>query len=174
MARDVFGDMMGTCELCGTDKVVVNRAKTSGAVVDVCRKCIDRLGLTTMTPIKSIDSRQISALNNQKPNLPGRDIMAKNQKELALDFGHRIRSAREKRDWDQREFARRMNERLNSVQRVENGNRPSDALIKKIEKVLSIELFIDVQVNETRQVTGTGFRSMTIGDLYDDLLSRRD
>jgi uncharacterized protein (TIGR00270 family) len=100
--------------------------------------------------------------------------MAKNEKELALDFGHRIRSAREKRDWDQREFARRMNERLNSVQRVENGNRPSDALIKKIEKVLNIVLFIDVLVNETRQVTGTGFRSMTIGDLYDDLLSRRD
>jgi uncharacterized protein (TIGR00270 family) len=100
--------------------------------------------------------------------------MAKNEKELALDFHQRIRSAREKRDWDQREFARRMNERLNSVQRVENGNRPSDDLIKKIEKVLSIELFIDVQVNETRQVTGTGFRTMTIGDLYDDLLSRRD
>jgi len=39
---------------------------------------------------------------------------------------------------------------------------------------LSIELFIDVQVNETRQVASTGFRSMTIGDLYDDLLSRRD
>ena len=165
---------MVTGELCGTDNAGVNRSKASGADVEVCRRCIDRLGLTNLTPIKSTDSRKISTSNNPKPNLPGRDIMAKNEKELALDFHQRIRSAREKRDWDQREFARRMNERLNSVQRVENGNRPSDDLIKKIEKVLSIELFIDVQVNETRQVTGAGFRTMTKGELYDDLLSRRD
>ena len=62
--------------------------------------------------------------------------MAKSEKELAPDFHNRIREARKAKGWDQREFARRMNERLNIVQRTENGNRPTDDLIKKIEKVL--------------------------------------
>jgi|TARA_X000001036_G_scaffold64594_1_gene55287 uncharacterized protein (TIGR00270 family) len=100
--------------------------------------------------------------------------MAKGEKELASDFHQRIREARKEKGWDQREFARRMNERLNIVQRTENGNRPTDALIKKIEKVLSIDLFVEVEPTNTRSVSPSGSRGMTIGDVYDDLLSRRE
>lgn len=100
--------------------------------------------------------------------------MAKSEKELAPDFHIRIRDGRKANGWDQREFARRMNERLNIVQRTENGNRPTDALLKKIEKVLGIELFIDSEPSNTRSVSSSGSRGMTIGDVYDDLLSGRD
>jgi ribosome-binding protein aMBF1 (putative translation factor) len=67
-----------------------------------------------------------------------------------------------------------MNERLNIVQRTENGNRPTDNLIKKIEKVLSIELFIEIEADNTRQAGTSTSRSMTIGDVYDDLLRRSE
>ena len=70
--------------------------------------------------------------------------MLKSDKELAPDFHKRIQQGRKAKGWDQREFARRMNETLNIVQKIDrNGNRPTDALIKKIEKVLDVELFIE-------------------------------
>ena len=67
-----------------------------------------------------------------------------------------------------------MNERLNIVQRTENGNRPTDDLIKKIEKVLDVRLFVDAESANTRSISTSDTRNMTIGDAYDDLLSRRD
>ena len=100
--------------------------------------------------------------------------MAKSEKELASDFHIRIRDARDQKGWNQREFARRMNERLNIVQRTENGNRPTDALLKKIEKVLSVELFIEIEASNTRSVSTSSSRGLTIGDAYEDLLSRRE
>ena len=47
-------------------------------------------------------------------------------------------------------------------------------LIKKIEKVLSIELFIEIEADNTRQAGTSTSRSMTIGDVYDDLLRRSE
>ena len=73
----------------------------------------------------------------------GKDIMAKKEKELAPDFHKRIIQGRKKKNWDQRTFASKMNERLNIVQKIENGGRPTDKLILKIEKILSIELNIE-------------------------------
>ena len=134
-------------------------------------RCIDKLGLDK--PI----------LTNNRPNSPNQsritvarrnDIMKKSEKELAQDFHIRIRKARESKGWEQREFARRMNERLNIVQRTENGNRPPDSLIKKIEKVLDIELMVDSEPSNTRQTSTGTSRNMTIGDAYEDLFSRRE
>ena len=106
--------------------------------------------------------------------ISGPNIMQKSDRELAPDFHKRIKQAREEKGWDQREFARRMNERLNIVQRIENGNRPTDALIKKIEKVLDVELLIESLASNTRQTTTQGSRNMTIGDAYEDLFSGRE
>tara|TARA_X000001036_G_scaffold319781_1_gene298259 strand:+ start:305 stop:607 length:303 start_codon:yes stop_codon:yes gene_type:complete len=100
--------------------------------------------------------------------------MKNSDKELAPDFHKRIRLARQVKGWDQREFAKRMNERLNIVQRTENGNRPTDALIKKIEKVLDVELFIELAASNSRTASTTVGRNMTIGDAYDELFSRRE
>jgi|TARA_B110000444_G_scaffold37621_1_gene33147 ribosome-binding protein aMBF1 (putative translation factor) len=66
-----------------------------------------------------------------------------------------------------------MNERLNIVQKIENGGRPTDKLILKIEKILSIELNVERGAEHTTAMN-IGKRNMTIGDALDDLLSRRD
>jgi len=112
---------MGTCELCGADKVSTYKTTTSGARVDACNRCIDRLGLSK--PISPVNRRS-SNPNQSRARISGPNIMNKSEKELAPDFHKRIKQAREEKEWDQREFARRMNERLNIVQRIENGNRP--------------------------------------------------
>lgn len=149
----------------------MHRTRASGAPVEACSRCIERLGLEM--PVMrnpSLPPKSAPRINKPRRN----DIMAKSEKELAPDFHIRIRDGRKANGWDQREFARRMNERLNIVQRTENGNRPTDALLKKIEKVLGIELFIDSEPSNTRSVSSSGSRGMTIGDVYDDLLSGRD
>ena len=162
---------MGTCELCGTDNVSTYKTSTSGARVDACNRCIDRLGLTKPVPTPN---RITSDKPSTKTRISGPNIMLNSDKELAPNFHKRIQQAREAKGWDQREFARRMNERLNIVQRTENGNRPTDALIKKIEKVLDVELFIESAASNSRHASTTGGRNMTIGDAYDDLFSRRE
>ncbi|MGB1472047.1 MAG: helix-turn-helix domain-containing protein [Candidatus Thalassarchaeaceae archaeon] len=162
---------MSTCELCGTDNVTTYKTTTSGARVDACARCIDRLGLTK--PSSPINQ----GLSNPKPTkvrVTGSNIMHKPEQELAPDFHKRIKIAREEKGWDQREFARRMNERLNIVQRIENGNRPTDALIKKIEKVLDVELLIESIASNSRQISTQGTRNMTIGDAYENLFSGRE
>ena len=105
--------------------------------------------------------------------IAGKDIMAKKEKELAPDFHKRIIQARKNKGWDQRTFASKMNERLNIVQKIENGGRPTDKLILKIEKILSIELNIERSSEHTSTVK-TKKRNMTIGDALEDLLSRRE
>ena len=162
---------MGVCELCGSEQSPTHRTNTSGANIDACMRCIERLGLPkqNITQLPKIRTTKIPILRNSS-----NDIMAKSGKELAPDFHNRIREARTAKGWDQREFARRMNERLNIVQRTENGNRPTDDLIKKIEKVLDVRLFVDAESANTRPISTSDTRNMTIGDAYDDLLSRRD
>lgn len=162
---------MGTCELCGADKVSTYKTTTSGARVDACNRCIDRLGLSK--PIPPANTRSLNP-KQSTVRISGPNIMHKSDRELAPDFHKRIKQARETKGWDQREFARRMNERLNIVQRIENGNRPTDALIKKIEKVLDVELLIESLASNTRQTSSQGTRNMTIGDAYEDLFSGRE
>lgn len=162
---------MGTCELCGADKVSTYKTTTSGARVDACNRCIDRLGLSK--PMPAVNTRS-SGPPQSTGRVSGPNIMHKSDRELAPDFHKRIKQAREEKGWDQREFARRMNERLNIVQRIENGNRPTDALIKKIEKVLDVELLIESMASNTRQTSTQGSRNMTIGDAYEDLFSGRE
>ena len=66
-----------------------------------------------------------------------------------------------------------MNERLNMVQKIEKGGRPTDKLIQKIEKILSIELNVERSSEHTSSVA-VNKRNMTIGDALEDLLSRRE
>ena len=167
IADYLYGWSMATCELCGSDKVTTFRTKASGARVDACNRCIERLGLEK--PISKPIVPKKSAISLSKKN----NIMAKGEKELTDDFHIRIRNARSAKGWDQREFARRMNERINTVQRIENGSRPTDSLIRKIEKVLDIELMMENTTENTRQL-GSNSRSMTIGDVYEEMLKRRD
>ena len=162
---------MGTCELCGADNVSTYKTSTSGARVDACNRCMDRLGLTKPTPTPVWTT---SVKTSTQTSISGPNIMLNSNKELAPDFHKRIQQGRAAKGWDQREFARRMNERLNIVQRTENGNRPTDALIKKIEKVLDVELFIESAASNSRHTSTTGGRNMTIGDAYDELFSRRE
>ncbi|SVC75483.1 uncharacterized protein METZ01_LOCUS328337, partial [marine metagenome] len=50
----------------------------------------------------------------------------------------------------------KMNERLNVIQRIENGSRPTDILVTKIEKVLGIILLEESRVDIEAQLNRGG------------------
>ena len=166
--------LMASCELCGREKVSTRKARTAGIQVDACSRCVESMNLQVVElpgKLKKIITKRNNTVSSR--GIAGKDIMAKKEKELAPDFHKRIIQARKHKGWDQRTFASKMNERLNIVQKIENGGRPTDKLILKIEKILSIELNIERSSEHTSTVK-TKKRNMTIGDALEDLLSRRE
>jgi len=163
-----------TCELCGAPKVATRMVVVDRAEVRACRQCVERTGRTWEQPRPSPPrstgagshrTRQFSG-GYGRTGKTGRDIMMKDVEELVHDFSSRIKSARELRGWNQREFARSAAERINVIQRIESGKPAPDDTMRKIEKLLDIELFVTRQESTpvTRSVPGQG---MTLGDLVD-------
>ena len=66
----------------------------------------------------------------------------------------------------------RMNERLNTIQRIENGSRPTDALVNKLEKVLGITLLGESDIEYDAQLSQGGGRGLTIADALEDYLAK--
>ena len=66
--------------------------------------------------------------------------MRRSERVLADDFGQRIRKARAAKGWSQEDLARKMAEKVNVIKSSESGRRPTDAVISKFERVLSVAL----------------------------------
>lgn len=163
---------MANCELCGAEKTAIRSVKMGRATIGACTRCIDSMGLETVAPPLSQRSNPINKTSSHGGysglGKAGRDIMHRGSKELRDDFSKVITMAREKKGWDKRELARRMAEKFNLVQAAEAGKRPTDAMIKKLERTLGITLMIEVKPDENRQVGEGNSRGMTLGDFLDD------
>ena len=62
----------------------------------------------------------------------------------------------------------------NVIQRIENGSRPTDVLVTKIEKVLGITLLEESQVDIEARLNHGGGRGLTIADALEDYLSKEE
>ena len=68
----------------------------------------------------------------------------------------------------------RMNERVNVIQRIENGSRPTDVLVTKIEKVLGVTLLEESRIDNEAQLNRGSGRGLTIADALEDYLSKEE
>ena len=98
--------------------------------------------------------------------------ISKMEKEVARDFHIRIKNAREGKGWSAREMGKRLNLRLNDIQKTEAGVRPADNILEKIAKALDISLFEDSISEPERTIKTPSSRSMTIGDALDEILAK--
>ena len=161
------GGIMADCELCGAMKVGTRSVIMGRAEVQACKRCTDKMGLEEKKVAPGL-----SRINN--PNATsggyggigkkGKDIMLRGEKELASDFSKRVVEARTAKGWDKRELARRMAEKINIINNVESGKRPTDAVIRKLERTLDIVLMVDVSPDENRHVNSGQSRGFTLGD----------
>jgi uncharacterized protein (TIGR00270 family) len=97
----------------------------------------------------------------------GKDIMQRRSEVLRSDFASAIRKAREEKGWDQRELAKRMAERVNIIQHSEGGKRPTDAVVKKFERILEIKLMESREIEEETSINRSKDRPLTMEDLYE-------
>ena len=159
---------MADCELCGAMKVGTRTVIMGRAEVQACKKCTEKMGLAE----KKVAPGLAKALSATTPKSggyggigrKGKDIMLKGEKELASDFAKRVSTARTQRGWDKRELARRMAEKINIINNVESGKRPTDAVIRKLERTLDITLMVDASPDENRHVNSGQARGLTLGD----------
>jgi len=168
------GDTMGVCEVCGAEKVGTRTTTSGRNVIEACMKCIDKMGLEVKTsPVMSPKQKATRPQNRRTSGgyggkgRKGKDIMVRHERILRSDFASTIRSSRENKGWDQRELAKRMAERVNIIQHTEGGKRPTDAVIKKFERILQIKLMVDRDAEEETSVKRTSDRPLTMADLYE-------
>ena len=156
------------CEICGKTVPENNpiRAKIEGSVMVVCKEC-SKLGTIQKAPPqprfrqqpkgkKAKNAKQIS-------NYSRRDEPSE---ELIEDFELKIRKSRESKNWSREDLAKKINERLSVITRIETGKMtPDTKLTKKIEKALNIKLLEKINNVDLNQFVNTSTGERTLGSI---------
>ena len=145
------------------------------AEVTACARCYDKMNLGPketapgLARAQSMNARPAHSTAYTAKGKKGKDIMLKTEKELVGDYALRITTARKAKGWNQSTLGKRMAETVNIIKSTESGKRPTDSVLKKFERVLSVSLFENVAPSETQRVDNSASRGMTLGDYLDDL-----
>ena len=162
---------MGACELCGADNRPTKQAIATSVNVEACSTCIETMRLEVFeSPFKAKLTRaKEGVLRPATTRRSKQDDMS-----LVSDFHVIIRNERISMGWTQKEMAMKLNERQNILQRIENGSRPTDELVVKLERILNITLQEEAGANYEQQLSTSGGREMTIADALEDFLTKGD
>jgi len=167
-----MGCPMGVCELCGNERVSTRKTRTSTAIIDCCNKCSESLGLSPINEKKYISNIITKPLISESSNF----LVGTEAEELLPNFHIKIRKEREIRGWDIEYLAKKINEKVKTIQKIENGNRVTDATIKKISKALDINLYSSITPQNERIIKSKEMKEMTMADAnisQNDIVSKQ-
>jgi len=155
------------CELCGKEAPRTRSVSIEGSVLSVCGDCA-KFGAEVAGPIgvrRPGNPVVAERLERRRQRMADRDIYSSPaSEELAVDFGRRIRQAREARGWTQADLGAKLNERVSVVAKLESQTIvPTDEMIPKMERTLGITLREKVESVAVKKHTGRA--PMTLGDL---------
>ena len=156
---------MGTCEMCGNERISTKKAIVSNTVVQSCSRCIESMSLRIKydAPAVNNETSEISVV--QGKGITGIDIMTKESNELIPGFNKKIIESRKIKNWTQQDLARRINEKINVIQEIEGGSRPQDSVLVKIEKILDLQLLVELSTPNSRMIAKSDSKEMTIADI---------
>ena len=145
-----------SCEICGK-KDFLMRALVEGVEMSVCKGCAP-FGRILQAPRMPMKSQGSSYSRPKEPQVV---------EEIIEEYAMKIKQAREKRNLNQEEFAKMVNEHESLLKHVEAGKqRPAFELAKKLEKLLNIVL---IQKSTTEEEPKEEKKSpkgpLTIGDM---------
>ncbi|MDI9624405.1 MAG: multiprotein bridging factor aMBF1 [Methanothermobacter sp.] len=143
------------CEICGR-KIPGRpiRVKIEGSVMDVCIDC-SKFGKVQRQPKKP---KRILRKKITRPMEPVYEVLE--------DYNKIIRDARERRGWSREDLAKKMNEKVSVIHRIEAGRmEPDIKLAKKFEKTLNIRILEKFEEEEIPEARRGSFRGATIGDI---------
>ena len=146
------------CELCGNNiRGEAQAVNIDGGLFRVCNNC-SRLGTPARIPTRSpAHERATPPVTNthqfqpspprlQRPAPPPSSSYADQDMEVRPDFAKEIKSARELMGLSQEDLGRKINEKPSVIGHLETGSlKPDDALARKLEHFLKIELFVPVE-----------------------------
>lgn len=143
------------CDLCGKETEPVD-AVVEGAMLKVCVNCA-RFG--NVVPLKKI------------PKETKKEKVDREESQLIVpDFSIKIRRARDKFGMMQEDVARRLNEKLSVIQKIEIGEiKPSMELALKLERFFRIKLIEDYgqkeEIEDKPKIVNFKENRLTVGDL---------
>ena len=151
--------------MCGTEVPRTRRVLIEGTVLMVCSEC-SKFGVESKAGSKLSGPGIVSrGLQVRQRRMRSKDIFADETEVLVSDYSKRIQAARVVKGWKQQDLARRLNEKLSVVSKLEKGDmRPSEKLVRKLERVLEITL-TERMVDETPARKRQLERGLTLGDL---------
>jgi len=151
---------MSDCERCGRS-TRLQLVEIAGARMYVCPDC-SRFGKVIKEKREApAPSPSAPRIRPQRPPKP--DALSNRTRELAEDYPKRIQRAREKKGWSREDLGKKINERVSIISKLEHGEmHPPDTLIKKLERVLEVELM--EMVEEVHISQGAQSSGMTLGD----------
>ena len=139
------------CEMCGSEVASTSRVRIEQSVLQLCPACAKFGTVLDPPPAAAPPTGSGAPRRGSTPatraaagprRLEERDLYQEiGELELAPDWGHRVRRAREHLTWTPEELGKKLNEKKSVVLKIESGSfRPSDALVRKIEHLLKIRL----------------------------------
>lgn len=141
---------MRECELCGSKKAN-RKARVEGVIITVCENCV-KFGEEIRTP-------EVKRLKKQAPKIEEIEEVLKPK------FNEIIRDSRVKMKLKQEDLAKKLNEKLSVVKRVEDGWEPTPNLIRKLEKFFNIKLTEKPEEKELERKPEK--KKLTIGDVVE-------
>ena len=151
------------CELCGRDGDC-RPAAVEGVRMMLCPDCLRQHGTGIKETFESSDVVQKPVLGRiKKPRV--KDVYKDMDKELVSGWNDLIKSARKKKGLSREELGFRIGERTVTIGKIENGDlRPSDKVVKKLEKELGITLVEEVKSVSSVSAGFQSGRGLTLGD----------
>jgi len=149
------------CELCGRE-CDCRPAVIDGVKMMLCPGCI-RHG--TIIKDEKPSNIKPNVLSNKifKPKV--KDVYKDMNKELVSNWNILIKNARKKKGLSREELGFKINERTVTIAKIENGDlRPSDKMVKKLEKELGITLNEEVKSVSSISNISSSRKGLTLGD----------
>jgi len=161
------------CEMCGTEVPRTKLVKVDSAALQVCPRC-EKFGTSEVVKTKQGDVVMPSVaerLETRHRRRTERDVYTSgDEKELALDYAEKVKTARRAKGMTQDELAKFINEKKSVIVKIEAGEmRPDDKLVKKLERALETPLRekLEFEIDTEKRAFNQG---MTLGDFvkYED------
>jgi putative transcription factor len=150
------------CELCGRE-CDCKPAFIDSVKMMVCPNCM-RHGKGIPQEKQPVGrQRPVMGTIRKKPRV--KDVYKDMDKELISDWNDIIKNARKKKGLSREELGFKIGERTVTIAKIENGNlRPSDKIVKKLEKELGITLIEEVKSVSSVSIGSSSRKGLTLGD----------
>jgi putative transcription factor len=131
---------MATCEICGKTVDKTKKVKIDRVVLEVCNQCAvfgEPVEDSTMPTSSAVKTQRIFSQKTQKKP----EDVVKEDYVLVDNYPEIVRKARQQIGIEQKDLAKMINEKQSVISKIESGSfQPDDAIVKKLERALKINL----------------------------------